>query len=461
MNDTETCCHPNISSSDKNNDSDVDALVKASQEKLQDVGNSLSRWIPKALLGPQTYYCVCESVQDTVGYRCRCAFQCIYIQDEKKEQTSIFHYAIRQQQQPIRINDFPIANKTIQHAMISFRKLLNSNLKDYEMNECPIRLLRENLTSISFASSWCESDDLKVGDCLVTLHYDKPIQDETSWKAEARNVCLSLGFTQLTGRSRKCMVRALPNVEPILRDTLWLYKDNGQWKVSLIYPLIVSQKSDKGASIQSVHYEKPEGAFYHPNARVMCRALEWMLARLSTVAIETTTLSNRKPRLLELYCGCGAHTVALRKSALLDFIVAVEYDDRLVQACQRNCDLNSTTSQSSVDDCEPITNVEIVLADVAVWIRRDFVKKWKNNLFDVLLVDPPRQGLDPIVCRMACEGSFRHLFYISCGRDALLRDLDRLDNAFEVVDFALLDLFPQTNSVETLLHLRKKKARAD
>ena len=76
--------------------------------------------------------------------------------------------------------------------------------------------------------------------------------------------------------------------------------------------------------------------------------------------------------------------------------------------------------------------------------------------FDILLVDPPRQGLDEDVCGMARAGSFEHLLYISCGRDALVRDLECLTSDFVVVDLTLLDLFPGTYSVESLVHLRRR-----
>jgi tRNA/tmRNA/rRNA uracil-C5-methylase (TrmA/RlmC/RlmD family) len=89
------------------------------------------------------------------------------------------------------------------------------------------------------------------------------------------------------------------------------------------------------------------------------------------------------------------------------------------------------------------------------------------------LVDPPRQGLDPIVCDMVLQEQqlFTHLLYFSCGHDALLRDLDRLfssplqdvrstnhdhnqytnnnSNYYAVVNCLQLDLFPGTYSIET------------
>jgi tRNA/tmRNA/rRNA uracil-C5-methylase (TrmA/RlmC/RlmD family) len=71
-----------------------------------------------------------------------------------------------------------------------------------------------------------------------------------------------------------------------------------------------------------------------------------------------------------------------------------------------------------------------------------------------LLVDPPRSGLHESVCRLAA--GVMHILYISCGHEALLRDLNILGEMFEVVDCVLLDLFPGTRSVESLVHLQRR-----
>ena len=53
--------------------------------------------------------------------------------------------------------------------------------------------------------------------------------------------------------------------------------------------------------------------------------------------------------------------------------------------------------------------------------------------------------------------NFQDFLYISCGHQALLRDLERLAPAYYVVDCAQMDLFPRTDSIETLVHLRRRR----
>jgi 23S rRNA (uracil1939-C5)-methyltransferase len=85
-------------------------------------------------------------------------------------------------------------------------------------------------------------------------------------------------------------------------------------------------------------------------------------------------------------------------------------------------------------------------------------RKPSNSKFDILLVDPPRLGLGDKICQMAIQGSFQHILYISCGRHALKRDLERLDATFQIVNCHVLDLFPRTDSVESLVHLKRRTA---
>jgi len=78
--------------------------------------------------------------------------------------------------------------------------------------------------------------------------------------------------------------------------------------------------------------------------------------------------------------------------------------------------------------------------------------------YSILLVDPPRMGLGETVCNFAIQqDSFTDILYISCGRNALQQDLNRLLISYYIADCQLLDLFPRTNAVETLVHLKRRQ----
>lgn len=405
--------------------------VVFSQRKLQAVADSLATWVPTCRQMPKA------TQQDCAGYRCRCSFQCVWTEDDE------MHFAVRRQHEPILVDSFPIANNRIQRAMAELQVTLNNNREIFSA-------LRVRLTSVSFSSAWSDTED---SDLLLTLLYDSAIQDPDAWKAAASVLCSDLKLSQVTGRSRKCIWRARDVGDSIIRDTLWLWcrSDAMEWHVSLAEPQ--PRLDNRPAFLRTVRYERPEEAFSHPNAGAMCLALAWLLQRISWICCRQL---DRRATLLEMYCGCGAHTIALVRTNLLAGIVAIELDERLVDACRRNYALNredeTTSMTTTAATATATTTLEIVSADAGVWARSSACRA-----FDILLVDPPRHGLDEQVCCMAKDGRFQHLLYISCGCDALVRDLGRLSSEFEVVDCTLLDLFPRTNAVETLVHLRRRQ----
>jgi 23S rRNA (uracil1939-C5)-methyltransferase len=73
---------------------------------------------------------------------------------------------------------------------------------------------------------------------------------------------------------------------------------------------------------------------------------------------------------------------------------------------------------------------------------------------DLVIIDPPRSGLgDSVAHALASTGAPR-LSYVSCDPATLARDLVPLQVAgYRVEEAHLLDLFPQTYHLETVLHL--------
>lgn len=335
---------------------------------------------------------------------------------------------MRSQHHPVLIGSevFPIATPRIQVAMKGLLQALNST-HDSDAH----------LTSVSFVSSWNETD------CVITLHYDAPF-DEEAWKVQAEEMCRQLNLLCIIGRSKGRVV-SVGSDKRTLSDTVWLSPTNGGYSASL----------DEQHDAVCVLYEKPVTAFFHPNGRVMLQALEWLMTRLQSIVDYYGGPCN----MLEMYCGCGAHTVAVASTGLLRMIVTVELDGRLVEACVANCKRNQCYCDNVISGRTP---VHVDKGDASEWALKSLRarKQHSSTLFaldyQVLLVDPPRMGLDHTVCEMALEGTFEHILYISCGRQALQRDLDILEKCFDVDDCILLDLFPRTDSVETLVHLKRR-----
>ena len=73
----------------------------------------------------------------------------------------------------------------------------------------------------------------------------------------------------------------------------------------------------------------------------------------------------------------------------------------------------------------------------------------------VLVVDPPRAGLDPKVVETILSCSPERIVYVSCSPATLTRDLAALSPKYKIESVELFDMFPSTPHVETVVCLEK------
>jgi 23S rRNA (uracil1939-C5)-methyltransferase len=79
---------------------------------------------------------------------------------------------------------------------------------------------------------------------------------------------------------------------------------------------------------------------------------------------------------------------------------------------------------------------------------------------ELLIVNPPRAGLDAEVVRIAVAHPPATLIYVSCDPATLARDVEALSEVYECGPVRCFDLFPQTAHVETVVLLRSKSGGA-
>jgi tRNA/tmRNA/rRNA uracil-C5-methylase (TrmA/RlmC/RlmD family) len=77
---------------------------------------------------------------------------------------------------------------------------------------------------------------------------------------------------------------------------------------------------------------------------------------------------------------------------------------------------------------------------------------------DLLIVNPPRMGLDADVVRAVLDAPPGRLIYVSCDPATLARDLAALTDVYELEALRCFDLFPQTAHVETVAVLTRRGA---
>lgn len=148
-------------------------------------------------------------------------------------------------------------------------------------------------------------------------------------------------------------------------------------------------------------------------------------------------------RFVELHAGVGFFTLALARAGAVG--AAIE------SAPSALSDLRANLARAELTQ-----SVEVVAGRAET--RRDLARRFAGA--DLVLVDPPRTGLEKPVREALAESGPPRLVYLSCDPGTLARDLADLTSAdYEVTAARAFDLFPQTPHVETLVTLEREEER--
>ncbi len=153
-------------------------------------------------------------------------------------------------------------------------------------------------------------------------------------------------------------------------------------------------------------------------------------------------------RVLDLYSGVGALSLQLAQAAR-DLtpaieIIGVENDRQAVLDANLNADINE------------LSNLSFIEADATSWLE-DYGKDPDMKAFDVILVDPPRKGLDQRALEAIRQAAPDRFIYVSCNPSTLARDLSLLGDDYRLESAQPVDLFPRTTHVETMVLMSKSQ----
>lgn len=149
-------------------------------------------------------------------------------------------------------------------------------------------------------------------------------------------------------------------------------------------------------------------------------------------------VGRQNERIVEAYSGIGGISMTLKDHA--KEIIGIEIvKDAVINA-----------RQSAREN--HITNVEFVCADAA----DKLLYLSKNSSIDVLVVDPPRTGLDEAMLAVILRSKIKKIIYVSCNPSTLAKNLAILSDRYEVERIVPFDMFPNTAKVETIVSLKRR-----
>ncbi len=143
----------------------------------------------------------------------------------------------------------------------------------------------------------------------------------------------------------------------------------------------------------------------------------------------------------DLYCGIG--TISLFMSQYAKKVYGIEIVEEAVKAAKENAKINK------------VENAEFIAGDVEKVLTE--LIQTRSIIPDIIMVDPPRKGLDNISIDNILKISPKRVIYISCNPATLMRDLAKLEERYEIVSIKPVDMFPFTSHVECVAVICRKE----
>ena len=290
-----------------------------------------------------------------------------------------------------------------------------------------------------------EADQVKKIVIDYVNHYRIPAYDEESHKGLLRHIYVRRGA--VSGQVLVCLVvngRKLPHVEDLIERLR---------KVSGFTSLVLSVNSRPGNTILGDEFITLYGPGYIEDTlcgldfrlspRSFYQVNHHQAQRLYEAAITQAGIT-KDDLVLDLYCGVGTITLAMAKAA--GKVIGVEVIEQAVQDARENALRNG------------IENAEFFCGDAG---KAALDLEARGIRADVVVVDPPRKGLNADTIEALHRMSPRRIVYVSCDPATLARDVALLkQRGYQLQSAQAADLFPRCAHVESVVCLGRESAEA-
>jgi 23S rRNA (uracil1939-C5)-methyltransferase len=163
-------------------------------------------------------------------------------------------------------------------------------------------------------------------------------------------------------------------------------------------------------------------------------AREFAFGNLSSLSSDTS------PLVYDLYTGTGTIANFVAKQARQ--VIGIEYVPEAIEDAKINSEING------------IKNTLFYAGDMKDILTDDFITA--HGRPDVIITDPPRAGMHPDVIKTILNAAPKRIVYVSCNPATQARDLQALDEKYQVVEVQPVDMFPHTPHVENVVLLTQK-----
>lgn len=250
-----------------------------------------------------------------------------------------------------------------------------------------------------------------VGESLVNIDYCYLVNDNINRVIGILNgICLD-GIDEVIIRGTdEIMVIIKGNIDndkliQILKDNVSSIFINGVKVFGNDYVMI---------NVGNYRYAVYPDSFFQVNTK--------MISRLYDKVLE---FAGKGDKLLDLYCGAG--TIGIYLANNFNSVRGIEQNESAIKGANLNKGINDIKNISFV--CEKASDINEIVEDVVV-------------------VDPPRSGLDSTTIKRILDSKVERLIYVSCNPITLARDINILKDKYNLVSMSLFDMFPNTSHAE-------------
>ena len=286
-----------------------------------------------------------------------------------------------------------------------------------------------------------ETDAVKDAVMDYVNQYRVTVYDEVAHKGLLRHIYVRRGV--VSGQILVCLVcngDKLPRVEELLKRLK---------AIPGFTTLVLSVNTKKGNTIledKFVTLHGPGfiedtlcGLNFRLSARSFYQVNHHQAQRLYRAAIEQAEIT-KDDLVLDLYCGVGTITLAMASAA--GKVIGVEVIPQAVEDAKDNAKRNG------------IENAEFFCGDAG---QAALDLEAKGIRPDVVVVDPPRKGLNADTIEALHRMAPRRIVYVSCDPATLSRDVALLkEKGYELKNAMAADLFPRCSHVESIVCLNRK-----
>ena len=287
------------------------------------------------------------------------------------------------------------------------------------------------------------TDNVKDAVMDYVNQYRVTVYDEETHKGLLRHIYVRKG--EVSGQILVCLVangRKLPHIPELLARLK---------KIPGFTTLVLAVNTRPGNAILGDEFITLYGPGYIEDTlcgltfrlspRSFYQVNHHQAQRLYDAAISQAGIT-KDDLVLDLYCGVGTITLAMAKAA--GKVIGVEVVEQAVEDAKENALRNS------------IENVEFFCGDAG---KAALELESKGIKPDVVVVDPPRKGLNADTIEALHRMNPRRIVYVSCDPATLARDVALLkQRGYTLKNAMAADLFPRCAHVESIVCLSREKA---